>query len=235
MTSAFLSRIRLRRDAPAAAIAPLLLPEETSQRSAAAHRLLWTLFADEPDRKRDYLWREAEGGDAALNQRFLALSAREPVDRHDLFELDTKPFAPALTAGDRLGFTLRANPVVSRATAERGRRGQRHDIVMDRLKSVPSGERAAARPAIVMEAGRNWLTRQGEQHGFTLQDDGFQADGYRQLRIPRGPKAKPMMISVLDLTGVIEIREPDRFLAALHQGFGKAKAFGCGLMLIRRL
>jgi CRISPR system Cascade subunit CasE len=30
------------------------------------------------------------------------------------------------------------------------------------------------------------------------------------------------------------VKEPDRFLAKLAQGFGRARAFGCGLMLIRR-
>jgi CRISPR system Cascade subunit CasE len=33
---------------------------------------------------------------------------------------------------------------------------------------------------------------------------------------------------------VLEVVSPDVFLEALARGFGKAKAFGCGLMLIRR-
>jgi CRISPR system Cascade subunit CasE len=38
----------------------------------------------------------------------------------------------------------------------------------------------------------------------------------------------------VDISGVIEVREPDRFLSALARGFGRARAHGCGLMLIRR-
>jgi len=36
------------------------------------------------------------------------------------------------------------------------------------------------------------------------------------------------------MTGALEIADPAAFLARLAQGFGRAKAFGCGLMLIRR-
>jgi CRISPR system Cascade subunit CasE len=39
---------------------------------------------------------------------------------------------------------------------------------------------------------------------------------------------------VLDFEGVLEVTDPVRFLAALANGFGRARAFGCGLMLIRR-
>jgi CRISPR system Cascade subunit CasE len=44
----------------------------------------------------------------------------------------------------------------------------------------------------------------------------------------------PIEFSALDLSGVLEVQDGEPFLAALLSGFGKAKAFGCGLMLIRR-
>jgi CRISPR system Cascade subunit CasE len=43
------------------------------------------------------------------------------------------------------------------------------------------------------------------------------------------------VFGVLDISGVLEVRDPARFLARLIQGFGRARAFGCGLMLIRRV
>jgi CRISPR system Cascade subunit CasE len=39
---------------------------------------------------------------------------------------------------------------------------------------------------------------------------------------------------MLEMTGRLEVNEPEAFLSHLSQGFGRAKAFGCGLMLIRR-
>jgi len=39
----------------------------------------------------------------------------------------------------------------------------------------------------------------------------------------------------LDISGVLEVRDPAVFLGNLSKGFGRARAFGRGLMLIRRI
>ena len=224
--SLYLSRVRLRQDAPVAALAKLLVPPDAAARADASHRLIWALFSDSPDRRRDFLWREEAPG------RFMLLSARAPVDPHDLFQVETKPFEPNLSDGDRLGFTLRANPVVARP-AEYGQRGKRHDVVMNALRDVPSGQRAEARPDAVIAAGRAWLSRQGDAHGFRPQGDEA-VDGYDRIQVSR-QGAAPVVFGQLDISGVLEVRNPARFLAALAQGFGRSRAYGCGLMLIRRV
>ena len=226
MIELWLSRARLRADASVSALAQQLVPEGASAHPAAAHHLVWTLFADGPERRRDFLWRE-EAPD-----RFMTLSRRPPVNIEGLFDLDSQPFAPMLAAGDRLGFTLRANPVVARATAP-GQRGKRHDVVMDLLKSVASGQRAEARPDAVLTAGRAWLARQGLVHGFRPEGE-VAVDSYDRVVIPR-ETVKPAIFGVLDISGVLIVEDPVRFLAAQAAGFGRARAFGCGLMLIRRV
>lgn len=221
-----LSRVALRRDGSAAALARLLVPEGgAAPRSAAGHHLLWSLFADTPDRRRDFLWREEGPG------RFITLSAREPVDGHGLFHVESKPFEPVLRAGDRLRFALRANPVMAIPGA-RGERGKRADVVMQKLHAVPRGERAAARETVIPEAGRAWLAKQGERHGFALEGE-VGVDGYETIRLPR-PGADLIRYGVLDFEGVLTVRDPAAFLSQLAQGFGRARAFGCGLMLVRR-
>lgn len=232
----WLTRLRLARDAATAALAPVLLPESDDERAGVAHRLLWTLFAGDPEATRDFLWREEGGDDLAPGRsRFLVLSARRPADPKGLFELDEpKPFTPVLAPGDRLRFALRANPVVTRKDPAGGR-GKRHDVVMDRLRALPKGAaRAEARHRVMQEAAAAWLAGQGERHGFALLPGSLRADGYDQLRIRRSGGRAPIEVSRLDLEGLLEVTEPAAFLAALAQGFGKAKAFGCGLMLIRR-
>lgn len=237
----YLSRARVRRLAPAAALRELLLPSDDGRRAGAGHRLVWTLFADAPERERDFLWREADAG------TFYLLSRRAPTDVHGLFDLDPpKPFAPALAAGDRLAFSLRANATV--AKKEGRARGRRADVVMAAIKDVPSSTRAAARAEAVETAGRGWLEAQGARCGFALaaasdesgDDEGegtaprptLRVTGYRTLRVDHaGPAAR---IGVLDFDGVLEVRDPARFVAALGTGIGRAKAFGCGLMLVRR-
>jgi CRISPR system Cascade subunit CasE len=101
-----LSRVRLRarRGEVLSAIAPLLIPDNPERRAGHAHRVLWLLFQDNPDAKRDFLWRD-EG-----NGRYLVLPTRPPTDPSGLFEIGSKEFAPDLRRGDRLLMQLRANP-----------------------------------------------------------------------------------------------------------------------------
>jgi CRISPR system Cascade subunit CasE len=239
----WLTCLRLKRDVPAAALARVLLPDDPSERCQTAHRLLWTLFADDPDRRRDFLWREERPGRGSSGRGgFLVLSEREPVDGHGLFDMDPpKASSPVLAEGDLLAFSLRANPVVTRKDG--GGRSKRHDVVMDRLRAIPKDQRAELRDAAMRETGRAWLERQASEHGFAVlveEDEQteekrplLRIDGYEQLRIAR-PGEKPARLSVLEFDGVLEVREPDRFVAGVRRGFGKAKAWGCGLMLIRR-
>jgi CRISPR system Cascade subunit CasE len=219
----YLSRMSLRRDASLAALAPLLMPAGTGEQAGTAHRLIWAAFANGPERTRDFLWRQDEKG------RWFVLSSRHPHDPHQLFEIESKLFAPALEEGQRLTFALRANAVVTRKD-EKGR-PKRSDIVMDRLRSFPKGERASARGRLAFEAGRDWLAAQGAKAGFSL--DQVDVIAYRTEKIPRS-RYKPIELGVLDLEGDITVSRPELFLPALAAGFGKAKGFGCGLMLIRR-
>ena len=165
----------------------------------------------------------------------------QPNPDHPLLDVETKPFAPHLVAGQLLGFSLRANPVrQSGANPKFGvARTTRHDVVMHALKALPPAQRAAARPAIIQSEGRAWLEAQAVRSGFALlpfdEDDAtsLKIDGYDQLRFERlGQKG---VISVLEFDGLLRVIEPDLFLAKLGAGFGRAKGFGCGLMLIRRV
>jgi CRISPR system Cascade subunit CasE len=228
MSALWLTRARLRPDASLAALAPVLLPEDANARASMSHRLVWTLFGDTPDRRRDFLWREDQPG------QFMLLSTRRPAPGV-LFTLEIKPFAPLLEPGDRLGFVLRVNPTVTR-TAPGRPRGIRSDVVMDALKDVPGAERASQRSELIGPAGAAWLRERSAAAGFTLLT--AKADGYEQMKLLRtslaDPKRRSIRYSVLDLEGVLEVTDPAVFLGAMAAGFGRAKAFGCGLMLIRR-
>lgn len=227
----FLTRVTLRRDVPIAALRAVFLPDEQEKKTMVGHQLMWTLFADSPERKRDFLWREAGDG------RFYTLSERPPQDTHGVFHIDPpKPFAPALNAGERLRFSLRANATVSHR-AEAGKRGKPADVVMDALYTVPKGkERAESRSRAIQEAGLAWLARQAEKNGFSVGDDGgvsaVSVIGYSAMRLDH--RRSDMKIGVLEYEGELTVTEPQSFISAIGQGLGRAKAFGCGLMLIRR-
>ncbi len=193
-------------------------------------RLVWSLFADRPDRRRDFLWRRMDDG------AFLVLSARTPEDRHGLFDIDEpKAFVPVLVPGDRLRFSLRANPTFRKAKKPGQRHAPRHDVVMGALHPLPEGSRTERRMTAIRGKGFEWLARQGCKAGFEIREEELLCEGYRQHRIDRGDVKGVLSFTSLDFEGILEIRNPDLLPPAIARGFGPAKAFGCGLMLIRRL
>lgn len=220
--SLYLSRLHLSRDPAVTALNALLDPDDAGRRQDAHHRLLWSAFAGDPDARRDFLWRAESGG------RFWVLSARPPLGGPLFAPPEVRQFAPDLAAGDMLAFVLRAN-------ATRDRKGVgRVDVVMDALHGVAKNDRAAQRMAVAQQAAGEWLAAQGARNGFT--PEALAVEDYSTMALPdhRGQRAGQPQFGVLDMTGRLRVTDPAAFLARLAAGFGRAKAFGCGLMLVRR-
>jgi CRISPR system Cascade subunit CasE len=208
-------------------VGPILFEAAGRHRSEASRRLVWTLFADSDDRKRDFLWREDKSG------RFYVLSRRAPEDRHSLFTVETKAFEPVLAPGDRLAFSLRANATVARPRGDTKRAGKRDDVVMAALKDVPKDARADRRKEIIQREGQAWLKRQGEAAGFDFKEGEVAVDSYEPVAIRNGPSGA-LRLSILEFDGMLTVGVPHRLLAKIASGFGRGKAFGLGLMLIKR-
>lgn len=220
----YLSLVKLSRAQNIQALAHVLQPEHAPKRQAIAHNLIWTLFADTPDRTRDFLWREEKDG------HFLVLSNRAPI-QSDLWQLfEPKPFAPALNAGDTLEFSLRVNAT----RMKRGEKPQRVDVVMDALHAVPQPERKAKRMEIANREIAAWLAGQGGKAGFDLLSSQCEDYTAHALDSYRGPRKGQPQFGICDVTGTLRVTDPAAFVAQIGAGFGRAKAFGCGLMLIRR-
>lgn len=223
----YFSHLRLSRTPSAQALAVLLHPQErrgqeTGERVSAQHHLLWSVFSDSAERERDFLWREERDGS------FLTLSTRPP-HQIELFQPhQIRSYEPDLSIGDRLEFQLRVN-----ATRMK-RNGKREDVVKASIDALEQEERAGSRMDMASLAGKAWLERQGEKSGFKVIT--ALAEDYRQLALPRPGKApgNAIRLGILDLSGLVEVTDPSIFLMNLGQGFGRAKSFGCGLMLIRR-
>ena len=231
-----LTRAVLNRDAGVAALAPLLNPPNPNRALDAHHRLIWTLFPGK-DLKRDFLWRADGRG------RFFILSRRVPTPS-DLFRpLDTTPFTPDLEPGDTLSFILRVNATKDRRVPKdkNGRRPNRRvDLVMDALHGTTGqtslgSDQVSDRPGLRMKiadrVAADWLAAQGRRSGFTTER--VHVEDYSVRRFAYGRRNR-ITFGLLDMTGTLVVTEPDAFVAALGAGFGRARAFGCGLMLIRR-
>ncbi|WP_303287916.1 type I-E CRISPR-associated protein Cas6/Cse3/CasE [Marinobacter sp. SS8-8] len=202
----------------------------------ANHQLLWRLFGDATERS--FLFRQETEQDQLSpdhNPRglplFYVLSEQVPTAVPGLLELETKPFSPALATGDQLTFRLRANPTISRKT-ESGR-SARHDVLMDAkswCKHHGVNDRSEVQSHMV-DAAITWLNNQSEKSGFNMVS-APQLTGYRQHAIRR--KGTEIRFSSIDYEGVLTVTHPERFKDMLCRGLGRSKAFGCGLMMVRR-
>ena len=86
--------------------------------------------------------------------------------------------------------------------------------------------------AVIHPACSAWLQRKGEVMGFAPDADTLLVDGYDQHQ------EKPdqtLSFSTVDFSGQLTVTDPQAFQAALLNGVGSAKAFGCGLFLVRPL
>ncbi len=221
----FMSRVALRRDGSAyRALAAQLA------RGAAydgGHALVSMLFPDETERS--FIWRDEN----ATRFSALIVSRQPPADDIGVFEIRTKPYDPALADGDVLQFVVRANPVVRRR--DDSGRLHKHDVAMHALREVEPSERASRRVATAREAVWSWFVHQGQRHGFDAIEAGFDAVGSQQRRISRGRERDTVEFTSFDLAGSLTVRDPAAFTAALYQGIGSARAYGCGLLLVRRV
>lgn len=222
-----ITKVRLSRAAGVqGSLAKVLLAGASSDRG---HGLVWSLFSREEDRQRPFLWREIEPG------AYIIVAARAPEDPHKLWMIDPpKTYDPHLAVGDRLGFVLRANPTV--AYRQDGARGKRADVIMH-AKSKLAGDARRLAPDQVQAIALDWLEARGPAMGAEFDRDRCEATGYTQVRLPPSASSggkKPIEFSEIDFAGVLTVADPEKLRAALFTGIGRARAYGCGLMLIRR-
>lgn len=243
MTGLYLSRASL--NAGFDVLGPILFPNDQAHKMAISHRLVWTLFPS-TQKERPFLYRETAPSHAkgrAARGEFIILSSLIPEDQNGIFALETKPFSPKLQNGELLQFSLRANPTTQKSEMVDGKRKtRRHDVVMQALHRLPQEKRAQARFETIHKAGLQWLIHQSEQAGFSLpKPEALNIDGYEQFdadpehrRQVRTTRHRPNH-SRIDFEGLLQVNDPELFVRRIGEGFGRARAFGHGLMLIRRV
>lgn len=224
----YMSKIQLHQDAAKTKSFWQLL-----QDGYQVHRQLWALFADSTERHRDFLYRQEQRHGMPI---FYTVSERQPKDVAELWHIESKPYAPKLTARQRLGFVLCANPVRSKRDADQ--KQHRHDVVMEAKTGLKAeGKWQSGRPSdaeLIQEAGFAWLASRADQHGFSVTDGEVRCEGYRQHRWYKPKGQYQVRLSTIDFTGLLTVSDPNRFKEALYRGVGPAKGFGCGLLLVRR-
>lgn len=216
--------------------------QEWTRGAYAEHQWLWRFLPAPAGTPRGFLFRRR---DVEGLPRYYVVSEREPVAASAHWQVATKPYAPALAAGDVLTFDLRANPVITTRNAQG--KAVRHDVVMQE-KTRLLGERGLARwaewttpdrpalPDLIQRTGTAWLQARCKQLGFELDLDrkhspALRVDGYEQHR----GKGGALRVSTVDFSGRLRVIDPDALRRSLYTGVGHAKAFGCGLLLVQRI
>lgn len=231
----------------------LIIPAPGAEREAAMewakgpyeqHQWLWQFLAAERGAERDFLFlrRDGEGNMPG----FYVVSEREPQTISSAWQVQSKRYEPHLQVGQQLAFQLRANPVIAHKVDGKSRRD---DVVMHRKKQLLAEKGFKAwkdwpecdpeKPlqyGLIQEVCADWLLRRAERCGFSLvSNDNLQlqlrVDAYQQQRAGK----KDIRFSSIDYSGTLEVTDVELFRKALFAGIGHAKAFGCGLMLIRRV
>ncbi len=197
------------------------------------HEMIWNLFADHPERRRDFLYRADLTGKEPV---VYTLSSRKPIYDGNMWSVEYKPFHPVLKAGDQLHFRVRVNPVVTKTEPhpDRKRIRHRHDVIMDAKRRLKEANVPFSMSDLVQQESVRWLNLRGEHGGYRLCEDRVIAGGYHTMQFSHGNKKNSISISVVDCDGVLQVTDPDLFLQMLYNGLGPAKGFGCGLMMIKR-
>ena len=193
------------------------------------HQLVWQMFADNPDRQRDFIYRhEMING----SQVFYTVSQREPGGNTKIWEILTKEYKPRLRSGQLLGFTLRANPI--RARRDDDGIQKRHDVIMEEKLKLKREGKDCDVPDVVQKNGLQWLEERAISHGFRIASNNVRVDGYQQHKLFKRKGTNPISLSTVDFNGILVVTEPDAFIEkCLFSGIGHAKGFGCGLMLVK--
>jgi len=257
----YLSRIQLTESIGQHSQLGLILKD----RSYGMHRLLWDLFSDgESFLFREESSRE-QLATPRNRPLYYLLSQSRPDSQSPIFQIETKEYSPNLKARDQLAFRLRANPTIARKTAGKknsvrhdvlmdaqqqwlrnaceqrslslkGTKGQLKRTLLSHPDFSGSEGHALLNQetaTVINQAAINWLKQRSEINGFDIDESQIEATGYRWNALPE--KGRHAGFSSMDYEGVLTVTDPVRFLQRIEKGFGPAKAFGCGLMLIRRL
>lgn len=207
---------------------------EWMQGAYGEHQWLWRFFPAIDGSRRDFLFRRSDLGSTP---RFYVLSRRPPETFGTAWNVQSREFEPRLETGDQLQFDLRANPVV---TVSCDGKSRRHDVVMQEKKRLLQ-ERNLARwddwrgedkpnlYTLVNETCGRWLIERGKRLGYEVDEQSLSVEAYQQHR----GKKETLRFSKVDFSGTLTVVDPEAFSGALFNGIGHAKAFGCGLLLVR--
>ena len=187
------------------------------------HQLLWKFFEKYKDTKRYFLYRQEHD-----NRKFKYYVLSENIPSNFMepnIHIESKEYNPRLSIGQPLTFSIRVNPTVTLGN-------KRHDIIMHKKRQYTHQENKPPLQQIIQDSGTKWFEKQAGKNGFSFKPEMIVVNSYQQHKSNR--KHKKISYSTVDISGNITVEDVSLFRNALFRGIGKSKAFGCGLMLIKK-
>lgn len=233
----YFSRVRIE----SGALAQVRLLQACQGDLYAMHQLIWKLFPNDPDGCRTFLFRQEFEKEQLLLEDarrglpiFYVVSEKQPIAVNGLLAVDLKEYRPKISISDRFTFKIRVNPIVAKKNDGK-KNSIKHDVLMDaKYRAKVEG---ITDPDKIFEcmktAAIDWFNKKGKIAGFQLEKpENIEVTSYRQHLI-RKKGSKEIKFSSVDLSGILSVNDLISFEKTLFNGFGSAKAFGCGLLLIK--
>ena len=178
------------------------------------HQAVWKAFPGRDGEQRDFLTRLDQQRDGF---RLLIVSPVDP-SRPDWCPPESwqsKPIPDTYFSRRRYALQLCANP--TKKITKLGADGS----------PTKNGKRV---PLRTREEFVGWITRKGDQGGFTVDEDTLRT--FSRGREYFEKQGMHGMHSAVEFQGVLSVTDPAKFHETFTRGIGSAKAFGFGLLVI---
>lgn len=214
--------------------------ERRSTEAYLIHQAVADLFGERDNR--GYLYRVV--GESPGEREVLILSHAPPlaVDEVDspphrrVQRVRSKPFQPELSPGQLLDFEIRVNATRVVTGPDRKANGKLRKRRYDVWELVWKADKENFDNTPHHTYGE-WLAGQLEGLAELVPDaDGALArvTARGEVQARRGGRSDVPRYVATNLIGTLRVQDPGRFIEKIGRGIGRAKAFGCGLLLISR-
>lgn len=200
------------------------LPWEAARNPYDLHRQVWRLFPGEARESRESVEADRQGflfriehNPPGRPARLLVQSRRAPESAAGIALLGTREILPQPATGQRLAFLLAANPIKTIADVQ--------------CAAKPNKQSEKCRvPLIKEEEQRQWLARKLADAGTV---EAVSVLPHAPTYFRKGNRGGKLVTVTFE--GVLKVTDPAQLTRLLMNGIGPAKAFGCGLLLVRRI
>lgn len=93
------------------------------------------------------------------------------------------------------------------------------------------GERGRVKPHVTVEQQKKYLLDRAGDKGFKIREGEFEITDRAYVPLRKGGQ-RMINLSKVTYEGILTITDAELFREVLTQGFGKEKAYGCGMMTI---